>query len=98
MSGLDKLIHERARLLILTYLAGSDETEVSFNELKDELALTPGNLSVQIGKLKDVKFVTVNKTFRRNKPYTTVSLTARGAEALDRYLEEMEKLIQSLRK
>ena len=98
MSGLDKLVHERARLLILTCLAGSDRSEVSFNELKDDLELTSGNLSAQISKLKEAGYLRVKKTFRDNKPYTTVSLTAQGAEALRRYLEEMERLIRTLKK
>ncbi len=94
---LDKIIHERARLMILTYLASSEETEASFNELKEGLDLTSGNLSVQLKTLEEAGFVSIKKEFRGNKPYTGVSITAEGAEALSSYLSEMESLIRSLK-
>ena len=97
MAELDKIVHERARLKILTYLAASEKEKISFNELQEKLALTSGNLSVQIKKLKDAKYVKVEKTFKDNKPYTTVLLTPAGAEALNKYIDEMEKLIGSLK-
>ncbi len=95
--NLDRLIHEPARLRILTYLAGSDRKSFSFNELQDELGFTPGNLSVQLKKLQEAKYITVKKSFKENKPHTSISLTDRGLKALKRYLDEMEGVIQSLR-
>ena len=97
MPAFDKLIHERARLLILTYLASSDKREISFNELQTELEFTPGNLSVQLKKLSGAEYLKIRKTFRHNKPYTTAAITPRGSEALNRYLDEMEGIIKALR-
>jgi len=94
----DKIIHERARLLILTHLASHEKRAVSFNELQDRLGLTSGNLSVQLKKLSQVGYVDIKKTFKDNKPYTTVSITSKGTLALHDYLDEMEGLIKALRK
>lgn len=98
MPTLDKIIHERARLLILTHLASNEKREISFNELQEKLGFTSGNLSVQLKKLGQVEYVKIKKTFRDNKPYTTVSITVEGTMALNRYLDEMEGLIKALRK
>mgnify|MGYP001829246429 CR=1 FL=1 len=98
MAAFDKLIHERSRLLILTYLAGSDKKEASFGELQKALDFTPGNLSVQLKKLQQAHYVTIRKTFRDNKPHTTAAITPAGSEALDRYLDEMEGIIKALRR
>ncbi len=94
---LDKLIHERARLLILTHLAGMEENEISFIRLQEKLGFTAGNLSIQLKKLKAAKYVTIKKTFKEDKPYTTVPITAHGKKALNNYLDEMEDLIKTLR-
>ncbi len=98
MPALDKIIHERARLLILTQLASHEENEISFNELLENLGFTSGNLSVQLRKLKEASYIDINKTFKNNKPFTTVSITLRGTEALNNYLDEMEGLIKTLRR
>ncbi len=97
MAELDKIVHERARLRILTYLAASDEEKISFNELQKKLDLTSGNLSIQLKKLIQVKYIQMEKTFKSNKPYTTVSLTLTGSDALKKYVNEMEQLIASLK-
>ena len=97
MAELDKIVHERARLLILTYLVGADKKEVSFNELKEELDFTPGNLSIQLKKLVGAKYIKMKKTFKDNKPHTTVSVTTNGAEALSTYVAEMEDIIRVLK-
>ena len=98
MTSLDKIVHERVRLLILTYLAGHTGQEVSFNELKDQLDLSAGNLSIQLKKLKAAGYVDIDKTFKNNKPYTTIVITVAGADALTRYLDEMEHMIKTLKK
>jgi len=98
MPAIDKVIHERARLLIMTYLASRGKGEVSFNELQEQLDLTPGNLSVQLKRLQSAGYVRIKKTFRENKPYTTVASTAEGARAIRRYVSEMESLIKTLKK
>ena len=98
MVNINKIIHERARLLILTYLVSSEKSDVSFNELQKELDFTSGNLSVQLKKLKAAKYLAIKKTFKNNKPYTSVSITPLGSEALYSYVEEMETLIISLKR
>jgi len=95
---LDKIIHERARLLILTHLASNEDTEVSFNDIQNKLDFSSGNLSVQLRKLADANYLKIHKTYKDNKPYTTVMITASGAAALKAYLEEMEQIIKSLKK
>ena len=98
MHELDKLIHERARLLTLTFLASNEDRETSFNDIQNKLNFSSGNLSVQLRKLADAEYVQIHKTFKDNKPYTTVAITSRGAKALNAYLEEMEQIIKSLKK
>ncbi len=98
MAKLNKIIHERARLRILTYLASNEKDAVSFNELQEKLSFTSGNLSIQLRKLKEANYVEISKTFKDNKPYTTVSLTLKGSEALGEYIDEMEELISALKK
>lgn len=94
---IDKVIHERARLLILTYLAGRSESRVPFNELKDSLDLTAGNLSVQLRNLESAGYIAIHKRIKNNKPETTVSLTPEGLTSLQQYLAEMEQIIRSVR-
>ena len=98
MPGFDKLIHERARLLILTHLASMEESEIPFNTLQEKLGFTSGNLSIQLKKLKSADYVEIHKTFKDNKPFTTISITLHGTGALNAYLDEMEGLIRTLRK
>ena len=97
MPPIDKVIHERARLLIMTYLASQGKSAVSFNELLEKLDFTSGNLSIQLKRLKSAKYVRIKKSFRDNKPHTTVFLTVVGGNALTEYVNEMEALIQSLK-
>ena len=98
MPAIDKIIHERSRLLILTHLASNEKREISFNALQEKLGFTSGNLSVQLKKLRQAGYVDIKKTFKDNKPYTTVSITMEGIKALNYYLDEMEGLIKGLRK
>ncbi len=97
MANLDKIIHERARLRIVTYLASNSRDAVSFNELQEKLEFTSGNLSVQLKKLKEAGYLNIHKTFKDNKPFTTVILTATGSKALLKYIDEMEKIIGALK-
>ena len=98
MPEIDKTIHERSRLLILSHLASNRKREISFNELQEQLGFTPGNLSAQLKKLKQADYVMIHKTFRDNKPHTSVALTPKGSRALKKYLDEMEGLIKALKK
>ncbi len=97
MPELNKIIHERSRLLILTHLASNKDIEVSFNDIKDKLDFTPGNLSIQLKKLNEAEYINISKSFRDNKPHTAVSITVKGIKALNDYLEEMEELIKGLK-
>ena len=94
---LDKMIHERSRLMVLTYLASSERGEAGFTELRDGLGFTAGNLSVQIKTLEEAGYVRVDKRFVSNKSYTGVGLTGEGHLALSAYLAEMETIIASLK-
>ena len=92
---LDKLIHERVRLAIVSALAGA--RSMSFNELKATLDITDGNLSVHARKLEEAGLVACEKTFVDRVPHTAFKLTPAGRKALDAYLAHMEALIQRVR-
>ncbi len=93
----EKMIHERGRFLIMTHLAGrEDGNTASFTELKNALGYTSGNLSIQLKLLSGVGYVDIIKRFKDNKPLTTVKLTAKGWKALDAYIEDMKRIIDSL--
>ncbi len=93
----DKIVHERARLLILTYLASHDKSAVPFGEIREKLEFTSGNLSVQLKTLEEAGYIRITKEFRDNKPLTQASLTAKGSTALKRYVEQMDGLIKKLK-
>jgi DNA-binding HxlR family transcriptional regulator len=93
--GLDRLIHERLRLGIVSALAVNDS--LSFNDLKRLMNTTDGNLSVHARKLEEAHYVTCNKSFEGRVPKTSYSLTALGRRALERYLDHMEALIRATR-
>jgi DNA-binding HxlR family transcriptional regulator len=92
---LDRLIHERMRLAIVSALAVNES--LSFNELKRLLDTTDGNLSVHARKLEEAGYVSCNKTFEGRVPRTEYRLSAAGRRALERYLEHMEALIRATR-
>jgi len=92
---LDRLIHERMRLAIVSALAVNES--LSFNELKRLLDTTDGNLSVHARKLEEAGYVTCSKTFEGRVPRTEYRLSAAGRRALERYLEHMEALIRATR-
>jgi DNA-binding HxlR family transcriptional regulator len=92
---LDRLIHERLRLGILSAL--SVNQSLTFNELKKLLDTTDGNLSVHARKLEEAAYVACTKSFEGRVPRTEYRLTAGGRRALERYLDHMEALIQAMR-
>lgn len=92
---LDKLIHERMRLAIVSALAATDT--LGFNELKDLVGATDGNLSVHARKLEEAGYVTCAKRFEGRVPKTEFRLTAAGRRALERYIDHMEALIRAVR-
>ncbi len=95
--ALDRFIHEPVRLMILSHLAAVETRQVSFNELKDALGLTAGNLSVQLRNLEEAGFVEVTKTIERRRTLTRMSLTGKGYRDFMQYLEGLEKMIQHIR-
>jgi DNA-binding MarR family transcriptional regulator len=92
---LDRLIHERMRLGIVSALAVNDS--LTFNELKALLKTTDGNLSVHARKLEEAAYIACSKSFAGRLPKTEYRLTAAGRRALERYLDHMEALIRATR-
>ena len=93
--ALDRLIHERIRLGIVSALAVNES--LSFNDLKKLLKTTDGNLSVHARKLEQAQYVTCSKYFDGRLPKTEYRLTSVGRQALEQYLNHMEALIRSMR-
>lgn len=93
--ALDRLIHERIRLGILSALAVNER--LSFNDLKKLLRTTDGNLSVHARKLEQADYIACTKYFDGRLPRTEFRLTAAGRQALERYLDHMEALIRAMR-
>lgn len=93
--GLDRLIHERMRLGIVSALAASES--LTFNDLKDLLKTTDGNISVHTRKLEEAQYITCTKSFDGRIPKTEYRLTPAGRRALERYLDHMEALIRAMR-
>ena len=94
-TNLDRLIHERTRLAIVSALAVNES--LTFSELKQLLRATDGNLSVHARKLEDAGYVTCSKSFEGRVPKTEFSLSAAGRRALEKYLSHMEALIHATR-
>ncbi|HEX2188997.1 MAG TPA: transcriptional regulator [Longimicrobiaceae bacterium] len=92
---LDRLIHERVRLGIVSALAVNEA--LTFNALKDMLGLTDGNLSVHARRLEEAAYVSCTKSFEGRVPRTEYRLTPEGRRALQSYLDHMEALIQAVR-
>ncbi len=95
VQGLDRLVHERTRLGIVSSLAVADS--LSFAELKATLGVSDGNLSSHARKLEDAGYVACEKRFSGRRPLTTYRLTQAGKQALARYLSHMEALIEATR-
>ena len=93
---LDRLIHERVRLAMVSALAVNDT--LTFNELKTLLSATDGNLSVHARRLEEAGYVACTKSFEGRIPRTAYRLTPAGREGLARYLRHMEALIQATKK
>lgn len=93
---IDRVIHERLRLGIISALAVKDS--LTFNELKHTVKTTDGNLSVHARKLEEAGYVSCSKTFEGRTPKTEYSLTPFGRRALEQYLNHMEALLGKMRK
>ena len=95
-TNLDRLIHERTRLAIISALAVN--TSLTFSELKELLGASDGNLSVHARKLEDAGYIACTKSFDGRVPRTQYKLTNAGRRALENYLGHMESLIQQARR
>lgn len=95
-NDLDKVIHERMRLGIISALAANEK--LSFTELKKLLDTTDGNISVHARKLEDAGYVTLEKSFKGRMPLTEYRITKDGRQALTRYLDHMEALIKAMKR
>jgi DNA-binding MarR family transcriptional regulator len=93
--ALDRLIHERLRLGIVSALAVNDS--LSFSDLKKLMNTTDGNLSVHARKLEEAEYIACTKSFEGRMPKTQYRLTSAGRRALERYLDHMEALIRATR-
>jgi DNA-binding MarR family transcriptional regulator len=93
--ALDRLIHERLRLGIVSALAVNES--LTFNDLKKLNRTTDGNLSVHARKLEEASYITCTKSFEGRVPRTRFSITPAGRRALERYLDHMEALIRLTR-
>jgi DNA-binding MarR family transcriptional regulator len=92
---LDRVIHEKGRLAIMSMLAASPE--LSFTELRDALAMTDGNLTTHIRTLQEAGYVSVAKSYQKNRPLTTCALTAAGRKAFTQYVNLLERIVQQTR-
>lgn len=95
LPDLDRLIHERMRLGIVSALAANES--LTFNELKKLLKTTDGNLSVHARKLEEANYIACTKSFQGRMPKTEYRLTEAGRKALEKYLNHMEALIHAMR-
>ena len=89
---LDRVIHEKGRLPIVSLLAASPE--LSFTELRDSLGMTDGNLSVHIRTLQEAGFLSVTKSYRNQRPLTTCALTLEGRKAFANYIDLLEQIVR----
>lgn len=89
---LDRVIHEKGRLAIMSMLAASPE--LSFTEMRDALGMTDGNLTTHIRTLQEAGYVSVAKSFQRHRPLTTCSLTPAGKRAFAGYINLLESIIK----
>jgi DNA-binding HxlR family transcriptional regulator len=93
--NLDRLIHERLRLGIISALAANES--LTFSDLKNLMNTTDGNLSVHARKLEEAGYISCSKYFEGRLPKTEYKLTAAGRSALENYLSHMESLIKQMR-
>ena len=89
---LDRVIHEKVRLALMSLLAAS--TQLSFTEMRDTLNMTDGNLTAHMRTLQEAGYVSVTKAFQGGRPLTTYSLTAQGRKAFATYINLLEQIVQ----
>ena len=89
---IDRVIHEKGRLAIMSMLAAS--SELSFTDLRDTLSMTDGNITTHIRTLQEAGYISVTKSFQNNRPLTTCSLTAAGRKAFTQYINLLERIVR----
>jgi DNA-binding MarR family transcriptional regulator len=89
---LDRVIHEKGRLAIMSMLAASPE--LSFTEMRDALNMTDGNITTHIRTLQEAGYLSVTKSFHNNRPLTTCALTAAGKKAFANYINLLEEIVR----
>ena len=92
---LDRVIHEKGRLAIMSMLAASPE--LSFTELRDALGMTDGNLTTHIRALQETGYISVAKSYQNRRPLTTCSLTPAGRKAFAGYINLLEQIVRQNR-
>jgi len=90
--NLDRVIHEKGRLAIMSLLAASPE--LSFTELRDTLNMTDGNVTTHIRTLQEAGYISVAKSYQNNRPHTACTLTAAGRKAFAAYINLLEDIVQ----
>ena len=90
--NLDRVIHEKGRMAIMSLLAATPE--MSFTELRDTLSMTDGNITTHIKTLQQAGYVGVTKSVQNNRPLTTCSLTTAGRAAFKDYVELLEQIVR----
>jgi DNA-binding transcriptional ArsR family regulator len=93
---LDRVIHEKGRLAIMSLLAASPE--LSFTEMRTSLKMTDGNLMAHIRTLQEAGYVSVTKVFDGGRPLTTYALTTKGQKAFSQYIDLLENIVKQTRK
>jgi DNA-binding MarR family transcriptional regulator len=88
---LDRVIHEKGRLAIMSMLAASPE--LSFTEMRDALGMTDGNLTTHIKALQQEGYVSVSKSYQNRRPLTTCTLTTAGRKAFTEYINVLERIV-----
>jgi DNA-binding transcriptional ArsR family regulator len=96
-TSLDRLLHDRIRLGIVSALAAAEDMSLSFTELKSALSATDGNLGGHVRKLEDAGYVSCDKRFQGRTPRTDYKLTASGRRALEKYLNHLDAIIRATR-
>ena len=93
--NLDRVIHEKGRLAIMSMLAASPE--LSFTELREALGMTDGNLTTHIRTLQEAGYISVSKSYQNRRPLTTCSLTPPGRKAFRAYVNLLEQIVRQNR-
>ena len=92
---LDRVIHEKGRLPIMSLLAAN--AELSFTEIRDTMQMTDGNLSMHLKTLQEAGYVAVTKSYQNRRPLTTCALTPAGRESFRRYVDLLEEIVRQAR-